>query len=112
MKPWHGIGLFSLSLVLNVSAQIRALEPEQAGPDFPFQGEYQGEVAAADGKQILAAQVSALGDGTFRAVFFPKGFPGAGWSGAGRAEATGNRAGDTVAIAGQGYQVSLAVTLP
>jgi hypothetical protein len=86
MHRFHAMGIWGLGLALNVSAQIHAIEPDQAGPDFPLQGEYQGEVAIAGGRQILAAQVTALGDGGLRAVFFPKGFPGSGWTGSDRTE--------------------------
>jgi hypothetical protein len=81
------------------TSPIVALEPEQAGPDFPLVGEFKGEITEAGGaKRILAAQVVAMGKGTFRAVFFPGGLPGDGWTGTGRAEAAGTRTGTTVAL--------------
>lgn len=62
-----------------------ALEPDEAGPDYLVQGEYVGN--AGDAK--LAAQVIAMGNGTFQAVFFHGGLPGAGWDGKDRHEVSG-----------------------
>ena len=49
------------------------IDPVQAGPEFLFQGEYEGRI----GNDTLAgAQVIALGNGKFDAVLFAKGLPG------------------------------------
>jgi len=57
-------------------------DPQQVDADFKFQGEYAGEISQADGtKARLGAQVRALGDGTFRTIFFAGGLPGDGWDG-------------------------------
>ena len=57
-------------------------DPERADADFKFQGEYAGEIAQPDGtKRRLGAQVRALGDGSFRTMFFAGGLPGDGWDG-------------------------------
>src|SRR5688572_19817138 len=59
--------------------RVEFIEPDNAGPDFKVQGEYVGEVAAADGKKKLGAQIIACGNGEFHAAFFPGGLPGDGW---------------------------------
>ncbi len=50
------------------------LTVETAGPDYLLQGEYRSDT----GKN--AAHVIALGNDTFRMVFYPGGLPGAGWT--------------------------------
>jgi hypothetical protein len=82
-----------------------ALDPLQAGPDFPVQGEYLGEAAGA-GK--LGIQVIALGGGAFRACFEPGGLPGEGWDGKTKIEVEAKRDGDHLEFAGGGWQAALA----
>lgn len=93
-------------------AQIVAIEPEEAGADFPLQGEYLGESVGTGGaKQVLVAQVSAFGNGSFRGVFFPGGFPGSpGHLASGRVQIMGTRSGDKVSFSGQSYVLSLTGT--
>jgi hypothetical protein len=65
-------------------------DPQRAGPDYPVQGEYLGEVRPADGPaRALAAQIVALGNGGFGGAILQGGLPGAGWDGSGRIELNG-----------------------
>jgi hypothetical protein len=79
------------------------LTPEEAGPDFKIQGEYG---AAEAGKAKFGVQVIALADDKFRAVVYPGGLPGAGWSGdkATKVEIDGKRLGDKVAFEGKDWK--------
>lgn len=91
---------------------IIATDTAQAGPDFPYQGEYLGESVAANGtRSILAAQVVARGNGDFRTVFYSGGFPGApGHVAASRIQVNGTRSGEKVACSGSGFSASLTRT--
>lgn len=63
-------------------------DPKSAGEDYEIQGEY-----AANG---LGAQIIALGDGKFRAVFFTGGLPGAGWDKSPKVELEARQANGTI----------------
>jgi hypothetical protein len=69
-------------------------EPAAAGIDYALQGEYASESSG------VAAQVIALGDGAFRAVFLRGGLPGAGWDGETRIPVDGFREGEVVDFRG------------
>ncbi len=66
--------------------RIVASSAKDAGPDFPFQGEYVGEKSNGD---KVAAQVVARGDGQFFIVGYKDGLPGDGWDGQSKIEGTG-----------------------
>jgi len=74
--------------------KIVFLDPEKAGIDYQLQGEYEG-AAEAD---KWGAQVIALGDGKFHAVFEPGGLPGDGWNAHFRYESEGQLEGDKVSL--------------
>ena len=62
------------------SPKWAATSIEEAGPDFPLQGEYSGILGAGSDTLKYGVQVIALGDGTFRAIGYLEGLPGDGWN--------------------------------
>jgi len=73
-------------------------DPADAGPDYAAQGEYAGHILLKGRKTPYAAQVIALGNGRFQAVFYAGGLPGAGWDGSARVAVDGRREKDGVAF--------------
>ncbi len=73
-------------------------DPDKSDADFPFQGEYVGTVKSDDGDRKVGVQIIALGNGKFRAVAYPGGLPGDGWTKEEKQEAEGERQGDAVVI--------------
>lgn len=70
--------------------------PLETDADFPFQGEYVGNVEVADGKYAAGTQIVALGDGKFQGVAYLGGLPGAGWDRQTKYEGEGQREDNTV----------------
>ena len=75
-------------------------DPAAADADFPFQGEYAGVVKYDSGEAAFGVQVIACGEGTFDAVAYPGGLPGAGWTPPDTIRGTGVRDGDVVRLKG------------
>jgi hypothetical protein len=68
-------------------------DPQKTDDDFPFQGEYAGEVTH-DGQALrIGVQVIAMGDGAFDVVAYPGGLPGDGWTPPNRITGKGTRVG-------------------
>lgn len=93
-------------------AQVVATDTAEAGPDFPFQGEFVGESVASGGARTpLAAQVSAWGSGSFRAVLYTGGLPGVpGHLASSRVQIMGTRSGEKVTLSGSSYALSITRT--
>ncbi len=73
-----------LSILLCTSLTVQSqdkeqtfTDPEIAGTDFTYQGEFTGLIQSAG--MNWGAQVIALGDGKFRSIGFPGGLPGDGY---------------------------------
>ena len=54
-------------------------DPAKTDADFPYQGEYAGELKTDKGDVKIGMQVIALGGGKFHAVAYHGGLPGDGW---------------------------------
>lgn len=80
---------------LGAAPNTTYLDPAAAGPDYQVQGEYVGE----SGDRKLSAQVIALGNGTFQAVFYAGGLPGEGWDGKTRVRVDGRSNGTVTEFA-------------
>jgi hypothetical protein len=73
-------------------------DPASAGPDYKIQGEFDGKV----GDARLGAQIIALGDGKFQAVFYRGGLPGAGWDKSDRIRIDGKTEGEATRFRKEG----------
>lgn len=79
MRPLILSIFVGLLMALNVDAagEKAVLTADEGGADYVVQGEYEG----VDGdRDKVGVQVIALGGGTFEAVLYDGGLPGAGWN--------------------------------
>jgi len=98
--------LVSVGLAADAKSPRVFIDPADAGPDFPFQGEYVGEVKTDEGQLKFGVQVIALGDGKFEAVAYRGGLPGDGWDKSERVSAKGERKDKAVVFAPAGQDAS------
>lgn len=91
--------LLILALVAGQDRKRAFLDPGEAGPDFPVQGEYEGW----GGTEKWGAQVVALGEGRFDIYFLSGGLPGAGWDRKTRARVPAQREGERVVFSAEGW---------
>lgn len=97
--PTHLTGALVLTLAITCVAKgPRYDNPAKTDADFPFQGEFLGDVDTDEGLITVAAQVIAQGHGKFSGVAYAGGFPGNGWDGETKIPLEGERDGDTVTI--------------
>src|SRR5215210_2247834 len=91
---------FAFALLVFASFAAGQAQPKPDA-DFYFQGEYAGEIDSGRGAQKFGIQVIALGEAKFRAVFYPGGLPGDGWTkDKPKTKTDGARDNDTVTFAG------------
>ena len=98
--------LFALSVATFASAAPGEafIDPEQAGPDFKVQGEYEGTIGE---KTKFGAHVIALGEGMFDVVLYQKGLPGgpkdAAWDGKTKVMLKGETKDGAVELSGTNF---------
>lgn len=84
-----------------------ALTAETAGPDFAVQGEYEGTLTREGKTEKYGAQIAALGEGKFHAVFLSGGLPGAGWDLKNSIQIDGKTEGDKTVFAGKDFSAEI-----
>lgn len=103
-----GIGL-PHAPALAQDAKQAFVDDKSAGPDFTLQGEYVGWVlTGSQSYRPVGLQVIALGDGTFEAVEYAGGLPGAGARGKARLRIPGKRRGNSARFLHGPLQIDVA----
>ncbi len=83
-------GLLCLpNFVMAAEPSKAALSAAEADADFPYQGEYSGEITQDGTTSKYGVQIIARGNGKFHAVAYPGGLPGDGFLGGEKIEADG-----------------------
>lgn len=83
--------LFQTCIVAEPTEHPAYTDPQKTDEDFIFQGEYTGDMLTEGQSMPVGVQVIALGDGSFDAVGYPGGLPGAGWNPPDKVMAKGSR---------------------
>ena len=91
--------------------EMLALSADKAGPDFLVQGEYEGESVREGKAAKYAAQIAALGNGKFHAVFLSGGLPGAGWDMKNLMEIDGKTEGQKTVFVGKDFSAEITADL-
>jgi len=76
------------------TAPSACTDPATADADFPFQGEYVGDVPIDGQPMRIGLQVIARGEGAFDVVAYPGGLPGDGWQPPTKEMIAGKRVGE------------------
>jgi hypothetical protein len=115
LRPISVLILFSVLCGFLCTACAREAEivdpaAAQKDPDFPIQGEYQGDGTWSDGATVkIGAQAIALGNGQFAVVVTKGGLPGDGWRrGEPRFSLNGKRNAETTALSGTSFSGQIA----
>ncbi len=115
LVPRDGVGwttclvlcLWALAVSARAAEPASAARPEEAGPDYSLQGEYQGMISGGFRRRPVGLQIMAQGDGAFQAVEYEGGLPGAGWDGRHRRQSQGQRRGSVAIFSGEGSSFSI-----